>query len=157
MIKAKVIEGTYRKGERLPPQVDMAKEYGVALATFVRALDVLEDGGYVIRRTGEGTFASLPDPSSKAALVIDDDARILRFFGRVLKTHGWECVALGSGLTARETVQSRHFDVAFVDLMMPMMNECMASSGLRTAVMLGHLDQSSPSPNICLKVAWSLR
>ena len=43
---------------------ELARELGVAFTTLKKALDLLADEGYVIRRVGIGTYASLPARTS---------------------------------------------------------------------------------------------
>jgi GntR family transcriptional regulator len=42
---------------RMPPERDIAKQYGVAYQTVRRALEVLRQRGLIIVRHGRGTFA----------------------------------------------------------------------------------------------------
>lgn len=53
--------GVYSPGERLPQQHDLAREQNVAFNTLKAALDILEREGYVVRKVGVGTYASLPE------------------------------------------------------------------------------------------------
>lgn len=48
--------GEWAPGEALPPELALAKAYGVALGTFRRAVSALVDDGLLERRQGSGTF-----------------------------------------------------------------------------------------------------
>ena len=63
-IRSQVLSGRYRPGEQLRPQHEFARELGVAFTTLKKALDLLTDEGYVVRRVGFGTYASLPARTS---------------------------------------------------------------------------------------------
>ena len=115
-------DGLYAPGERLPRQHDLAKEYEVAFSTLKQALDILEQEGYVVRKVGQGTYASLPDQASPVALVVDDDDDIRQLFTISLESVGWDSVPVGSGGEALEQLGQRAFDVIFLDIAMPDMD-----------------------------------
>jgi DNA-binding FadR family transcriptional regulator len=48
--------GTYREGDRLPAERDLAATFDAARSTVRRALDQLEKAGLVSRRLGSGTY-----------------------------------------------------------------------------------------------------
>lgn len=48
--------GEWAAGDRLPPERDLARAYGVARNTLRRALDGLEEQGRLVRHVGRGTF-----------------------------------------------------------------------------------------------------
>jgi GntR family transcriptional regulator len=48
----------YNRGDRLPSEFDLAKEFGVSRVTLQRALAQLVEDGVVIRLQGKGTFYS---------------------------------------------------------------------------------------------------
>lgn len=58
-----VLDGRLSAGTRLASSRDLAAEYGVARGTVVAVLDQLVAEGYLVARTGSGTFVrdSLPD------------------------------------------------------------------------------------------------
>lgn len=58
--------GTYRPGERLPPEVDLAAQLGVSRPTLREALFNLEREGVVVRKHGVGTFIA-SKPNSRLA------------------------------------------------------------------------------------------
>ncbi|MDE1994679.1 MAG: GntR family transcriptional regulator [Rhizobiaceae bacterium] len=50
--------GTYSPGQRLPPDTEMAKDYGVARQTMRRALSALRDQGVLRIEQGRGSFVT---------------------------------------------------------------------------------------------------
>lgn len=53
--------GRLLDGERLPPERDMAKHYGVAVGTLRKALDVLATQGMLERRQGSGNYIKISE------------------------------------------------------------------------------------------------
>lgn len=49
-----------RRGDRLPPDTELARMMGVARGTLRTALQRLEDSGHIVRRQGSGTFVLRP-------------------------------------------------------------------------------------------------
>jgi len=60
-LRYQIQEGVYRPGDRLPQQHELARMHNVSFNTLKSALDILEKEGYVVRKVGVGTYASLPD------------------------------------------------------------------------------------------------
>ena len=54
-LKAKLDDGTYRAGDRLPPERELARQYGLSLITVRRALDELAREQRIQRTQGRGT------------------------------------------------------------------------------------------------------
>ena len=121
-LKDKIVEGTYQSGERLPRQHDLAKEQGVAFNTLKKALDLLEDEGYVVRKVGQGTYAGLPENYLLTALVVDDEESMRSLLATALVDSGWHCTAVESGKLALDRFREQRFDVVFLDLVMPGLN-----------------------------------
>ena len=121
-LREKILEGVYRPGERMPRQHDLAREQQVSFNTLKQALDLLELEGYVVRRLGEGTYASLPEQHEPVALVIDDDQGIRELLAEALELSGWKSVAVESGQLALDELKERSFDLIFLDLVMPGMS-----------------------------------
>lgn len=117
-----MLEGVYQPGEKLPPQHDLAKQHNVAFATLKRALDLLEMEGYVVRRAGQGTYASVPQRHVPLALIVDDEPHAREVVSRALERSGWNCTAVSSGPAALQELQDRRFDVVLLDLVMAGMN-----------------------------------
>ncbi|MCL6442346.1 MAG: GntR family transcriptional regulator [Alicyclobacillus sp.] len=61
-LREAIVEKRYVVGQKLPTEVELAKEFGVSRITSKRALEELERGGYIYRQRGRGSFVSeLPD------------------------------------------------------------------------------------------------
>lgn len=67
-LRRRLDDGTYRRGDRLPPERDLARAFAVSRTVLRRALAVLEAEGRIWRGVGQGTFAGGP--------VIEDPARV---------------------------------------------------------------------------------
>lgn len=55
-LRARIISGELRPGDRLPSERQLQDEYGIERTTIRRALDVLRSEGRVTSRHGAGTF-----------------------------------------------------------------------------------------------------
>lgn len=64
MIRADIIAGRLRPGDRVPSEPALIDEYDVSKTTASRALDLLVAEGLIIRRSGSGSFVatSVPGP-----------------------------------------------------------------------------------------------
>ena len=144
-IRSQVVSGHYQPGQQLPPQHELAREHGVAFTTLKKALDVLTEEGYVDRRVGEGTFASLPREARQSALVVDDEQTTRAFMSRAIARHGWRCVVASSGSEALARVAEEQFDLIFLDLSMPGM------SGAETFSRIRRID---PGANVVISTAY---
>lgn len=60
---AKIKEGTYKEGDVIPPEVELAKSYGVSRPTIRQALQILANDGYVEKRKRRGTIVTKPKVS----------------------------------------------------------------------------------------------
>jgi DNA-binding response OmpR family regulator len=60
--------------------------------------------------------------TTKTILVVDDDKSILRTFTRILQKNGYEIDAAETGKEAIEKADSRHYDLALVDIRLPDMD-----------------------------------
>jgi DNA-binding response OmpR family regulator len=58
----------------------------------------------------------------KTILVVDDDKSILRTFTRILQKSGYEIDVAETGKEAMEKAESRHYDLALVDIRLPDMD-----------------------------------
>jgi GntR family transcriptional regulator len=58
LIRKRIIDGTYKSGERIPSEAALCKSSGLALLTVRQALGVLVDEGLLERFPGKGTFVS---------------------------------------------------------------------------------------------------
>lgn len=67
-VTAQVATGKLRAGARLPPERELAEEYGVSYMTIRRAMKELRERGVVVSVHGKGTFiADNPDPPPSKA------------------------------------------------------------------------------------------
>lgn len=57
-LKEKILSGQVHPGDKLPSENTLAKEYGVSRQTVRKALEVLENQGYIYAEHGRGTFCS---------------------------------------------------------------------------------------------------
>ena len=58
----RIVTGIWKAGERIPPMAALKQEFGVAIATLQRAMDHLQDGGFLIAQRGRGTFVNAEAP-----------------------------------------------------------------------------------------------
>ena len=59
---------------------------------------------------------------TKTILVVDDDKSILRTFTRILQKNGYEIDAAETGKEAIEKADTRHYDLALLDIRLPDMD-----------------------------------
>lgn len=57
-IAARIDVGELAEGSRLPPERELAAEYGVAYNTMRRAMEVLREQGRIVTLHGRGTFVA---------------------------------------------------------------------------------------------------
>ena len=55
---ALIEDGTFRPGEQLPSEADLAGQLGISRPTLREALQHLERQGLIVRKHGVGTFVS---------------------------------------------------------------------------------------------------
>ncbi len=55
-IKKKIFEGYYKPGVKLPNYVELTKIYDVSMSTIKKAMQELNDQGFLVSRVGKGTF-----------------------------------------------------------------------------------------------------
>ena len=72
-IKAKIKNGTYKYGQMLEPERKLMETYSSVRTTIRRALDLLVDQGFLVKKTGVGSFISdgtikIPVPESKTEI-----------------------------------------------------------------------------------------
>jgi DNA-binding FadR family transcriptional regulator len=68
-LRKRISSGEWAENGRIPPERDLADEFGVARNTVRRAVSLLEEDGTVVRHVGRGTFLADVDPNSLAAVV----------------------------------------------------------------------------------------
>jgi len=59
---------------------------------------------------------------TRTILLVDDDKSILRTFTRILQKKGYKVDSSETGKEAIKKVESRHYDLALVDIRLPDMN-----------------------------------
>lgn len=62
--------GEWAPGGRLPPERALAAQFAVARNTVRRALDTLEEGGYLSRHVGRGTFITAREAEAGSRFVL---------------------------------------------------------------------------------------
>lgn len=72
LIRQKILTGQVKPGERLPPEKDLAAQFGVSQITIRTALANLEAEDLIRRMRGKGTFVTRNVPLSKQVLVTGD-------------------------------------------------------------------------------------
>jgi DNA-binding transcriptional regulator YhcF (GntR family) len=55
-LRAAILTGGFRPGEKLPSQKDLATRYGVSRLTLQQSLRILRDEGLIVSRQGSGVF-----------------------------------------------------------------------------------------------------
>ena len=60
-LQKKIRSGEIRSGEKLPAEKVLAEEFGVSRITIQKAMGMLVQDGYIVRRPGRGSFACLND------------------------------------------------------------------------------------------------
>lgn len=59
-IRARILSGTWRPGEAIPPETELAQQFGIARMTARQALDGLRREGLLTRGRGRCTFVTIP-------------------------------------------------------------------------------------------------
>ena len=57
-LHGKIMSGEIRPGEKLPSENELSAEYGVSRQTVRKALQILQNEGYIYAEHGRGTFCS---------------------------------------------------------------------------------------------------
>ena len=57
-LRARILAGEWRPGERLPSEPELARLRTVSRSSMRAAITVLEEDGYVSRRHGSGTYVT---------------------------------------------------------------------------------------------------
>jgi GntR family transcriptional regulator len=57
-LEERILNDVWRPGSRIPPERELAGEFGVARSTVREALETLERSGLVVRHRGSGTFVA---------------------------------------------------------------------------------------------------
>lgn len=72
LIRQKILTGQLLSGEKLPPEKDLAAQFGVSQITIRTALANLEAENLISRMRGKGTFVTKNVPLSKQVIVTGD-------------------------------------------------------------------------------------
>jgi GntR family transcriptional regulator len=59
-IAARIEAGELKPGQRLPPERDIADQYGVAYSTMRKSMEILRERGLIMTMHGRGTFVNDP-------------------------------------------------------------------------------------------------
>ncbi len=59
-VAARIEAGELAPGAKLPPERELAAEYGVAYNTMRSAMEILRDRGLVVTMHGRGTYVAEP-------------------------------------------------------------------------------------------------
>jgi DNA-binding FadR family transcriptional regulator len=68
-LKKRIAAGEWMEEGRIPPERDLAGQFGVARNTVRRAVGMLEEDGTVVRHVGRGTFLAAANANSLSAAV----------------------------------------------------------------------------------------
>lgn len=64
ILKARILNGHFPLEERLPSELELSRDFGLARATVRQTLSKLESEGYARRIPNRGVYATTPDPGS---------------------------------------------------------------------------------------------
>ena len=64
--------GVYADGDQLPPERQLATAFNAARSTIRKALNQLEESGFVVRRVGSGTYVNYSGPLAEPSADITD-------------------------------------------------------------------------------------
>lgn len=82
----KISDGTYREGDSIPSEIDLASSYGVSRSTIRQALQALVHEGYLERRKRRGTIVTRPKVDQFAAMGIRSFEEEQANVGRKIRT-----------------------------------------------------------------------
>ena len=68
-LRAEILAGRLRSGQRLPATRDLARQYGLSRGTVVNAFEQLRSEGYVEGSVGSGTYVSATLPEAGLRVV----------------------------------------------------------------------------------------
>jgi excisionase family DNA binding protein len=71
------------------------------------------------RQILDNWLASQYQQGGGAVLVVEDDPKVRDILADIIVGQGYQAVAIGSGETALEEIERQHFDLVFLDLVLP--------------------------------------
>lgn len=74
-LKAKMQDGTYAVGERIPSEAELDEQYGVSRITVRRAIKELVAEGLLTKKQGKGTFVNAPAAASLCKFTQDNEVK----------------------------------------------------------------------------------
>ncbi len=80
-LRRRVLDGTYRPGQRIPSEPRLAQEFGVSRGTVERAIRGLVEEGVLVREQGRGTFVAYP--------ALESTSFRLSTFAEEARRQGW--------------------------------------------------------------------
>lgn len=90
-LAARISEGAWKAGERIPAEERLVEATGLSLGTVQKALRALADDGLVVRRHGSGTFVSEGGTPMNAPFYhcrfLDDEGKLLPIFPKFVSRH----------------------------------------------------------------------
>ena len=69
-------------------------------------------------------------PTGRRALLVDDEPVNLRILSLLLRQQGWASESMPSGQAALECIKAERFDIALIDLQMPVMDGLQTAAGI---------------------------
>jgi len=114
-LRERLRTGMYQPGQRLPNQLQLAREFGVSFMTLRRAIELLERDGHLVSRHGIGTFAGWQAGVVRPVLVVDEHAAARAALRAVLEAEGEAVVEAATATAALEVAGQVAVARAFVD------------------------------------------
>lgn len=68
-LRRQIDSGVWKANDRLPPELDLARELDVSRGTVRQAMDLLVSQGLLQRIPGKGTFVTTPEPGESSQLI----------------------------------------------------------------------------------------
>ncbi|WP_312033900.1 TetR/AcrR family transcriptional regulator C-terminal domain-containing protein [Actinoplanes sp. TBRC 11911] len=131
-IRGRIESGDLRPGDRVPSARAMTKEWGVAIATAIKAQQALRDQGLTVARPGVGTIVAGPAPRAPkqhelsrdrivatAVEIADADGITEVTMRRIASTLGVATMSLYRHVPSRDDLIQAMIDAAFDGLRLP--------------------------------------
>lgn len=121
MIEKRIMEGTFKPGQQLPSELDLAKQLGVNRSTVREAIRVLEQNGLVFRKSARRLVISVPRESELASRV--SRAMVLH---EITFQELWETMlTLETRAAELAALRATEEDVALLDANLAATRECL--------------------------------